>query len=230
MMHWSESKEVIKAKDIHLTRPVKKARVRLVPDRYRIPTNETDCNRVQNTGNGLDEIEKIKREAETKIQIAEKNAYHNGFSKGVREGSEREKKELSLATKAVAELTRKLKALNIDFMEDNKKAFLDLAFAIAARVIHNEVSTNRELVRSVLEDAIHDMQDRQGARILLNPEDYRCIAETPPAFVDQCHDLLFERDEKIAPGGAVIEMPTGVIDARLEQQFNKIKEALYDGH
>jgi flagellar assembly protein FliH len=229
-MHWSDSKEVIKAKDIHLTRPAKKARVRLVPDRYRIPTNETDCNAVQNAGNGLDEIEKIKRDAETKIQIAEKNAYHKGFSKGVREGSEREKKELSLAAKAVAELTRKLKALNVDFMKDNKKAFLDLAFAIASRVIHNEVSTNRELVCSVLEDAIHDMQDRQGARILLNPEDYRCIAEAPPAFVDRCQDLLFERDEKIAPGGAVIEMPTGVIDARLEQQFNKIKEALYDGH
>ncbi len=230
-MHLSDLKEVIKAKDVHLTYSAeKKAPARLVPGKYTITANKTKCDTAANAANGGDEIEKIRLAAEARLKIAEKNAYQKGFSKGVIEGVEREKKAFFGATKAVVTLTRNLNKLNVECLKNNKKTVLDIAFAIAARVIHKEVSTNREVIFSVLEDAISDMQDRKGAKILLNPDDYRCITETPPAFVDHCHDILFERDEKIAPGGAVIEMPTGIVDARLDEQFNKIKEALYDGH
>lgn len=238
-MQWSDTQEVIKAKDIHIADSTENALIR-----YHLPINEIKHNTAENTGDDRDGIEKFKQEAEAKLQelearlqeagamlkVAKKDAYQKGFSKGLLEGMDREKKKLFIATKAAVKLTRELEILNINFLKNNEKTMLDLSFAIAARVIHKEVSTNREVVCSVLEDAIRDMQDRQGARILMNPEDYRCIIETSHAFIDGYTDIQFERDEEIEPGGAVIEMKTGTIDARLDQQLDKIKEALYDEH
>ncbi|MBW2593362.1 MAG: hypothetical protein JRE58_10270 [Deltaproteobacteria bacterium] len=224
-MHWSDAQEVIKARDIHLTDLGENPSIR-----YHIPINKIKHNTAENADNDREKKKKIKQEAEARLKVAKKDAYQKGFSKGVREGMEREKKGLFIATKAVVKLTRELKILNINFLKNNEKTMLDLSFAIAAKVIHKEVSTNREIICSVLEDAIRDMQDREGARISMNPEDYRCIIETNPAFIDQYSDILFEQDDKIGPGGAVIEMQTGTVDARLDQQLDKIKEALYDEH
>jgi flagellar biosynthesis/type III secretory pathway protein FliH len=37
---------------------------------------------------------------------------------------------------------------------------------------------------------------------------------------------LIEKDEEIGQGGAVIETHSGIVDARLDQQLDKIKESL----
>ena len=227
-MHLSDVKEVIKARDVHLIHSAEKVPIKFIPDQYHIPATETNGHMTGDAGNN--QPKKNREAVEAKQRAVEKEAYHKGFSKGVTEGMARERKNLCQTTELVAKLNRELNTLNVNFLKNNKKTILDLAFAIAARVIHKEVSTDRQIILSVLEDALRDIQDRQGAKILLSPEDYRCVTEAPPAFLDQCRDILFERDEKIAPGGVVIEGPTGIVDARLDQQFYKIKDALYDGH
>lgn len=226
MMYLSDSNKVIKPQDIKLTGSRKKAPARFIRGIRHITANEADLIARGNNMNIGFEIEEPGKQIEKRIKIAAKEAYDRGFSKGVTEGIDREKRELSLAAESVAKLIRELKALKEEFLEGFEKEIIDLVFSIAGRVIHKEVSTGREVALSVLSDAMRNIQEKDGISIRLNPEDHRYIMEAKPDFLDSFGDIRIEKDEEIAQGGAVIETHSGTLDARLDQQLNKIRESL----
>lgn len=195
-----------------------------------IPANEAGFNvRTNNMdiGSEIEEPgEQKEKLIEEKIKIAAKEAHDRGFSKGVTEGIEREKKKLALAAESVAKLIRELKVLKEALSEGFEKEIIDLVFLIAGKVIHKEVSASREVVLSVISDAMRNMQERDGISIHLNPEDHRYITEVKPDFLDNFGNILIEKDEKIGQGGAVIKTDSVTLDARLDQQLDKIRESL----
>jgi len=176
------------------------------------------------------EIEDIRKQTEERIKIAEKNACDRGFSEGLKKGIEQEKRELSLRVESVGKLIRELKKLKKQFLKDSEKEIIDLAFLIAGKVIHKEVSIGREVIVSVLRDAMKSMQERDGVSIRLNPVDYCHLTEAKPDFLDSYNDILIEKDEGIGQGGVILETYSGVVDARLDKQLNKIMESLRDEH
>ncbi|RZB34907.1 MAG: flagellar assembly protein FliH [Desulfobacteraceae bacterium Eth-SRB1] len=236
-MYLSDFNKVVKAQDIKLTDPPatarhkrggsrEKALARFVRGICHIPANEAGFNV---RGNNLDigsEIEEPGEQIEERIKIAAKEAYDRGFSKGLTQGIERGGKKLSLAVESVAKLIRELKILKEELLKSSEKKIIDLVFLIAGKVIHKEVSTGREVVMSVLSDAMRNMQERDGISIRLNPEDHRYITEAKPDFLDSFGDILIENDEKIGQGGAVIKTDSVTLDARLDQQLDKIRESL----
>jgi flagellar assembly protein FliH len=240
MMYSSDSNKVVKAQDIKLTDPPATARHERAGSRNKapgrfirgichIPSNKEDFNARKNKRDIDAEIEEPGKQVEERIKIAEKEAYNRGFSKGLAEGIERKKRELSLAVESVAKLTRELKILKEELLKSSEKKIIDLVFLIAGKVIHKEVSTGREVVLSVLKDAMKNMQERDGVSICLNPEDHRYITEAKPDFLDSFGDILIEKDEKIGQGGAVIKTHSVTLDARLDQQLDKIREQVSEG-
>ncbi len=191
---------------------------------------EAGFNDFENNRDIMIEIEKIRKQAEERIKIAEKDAYDRGCSEGRRDGIDQKNRELSLTAESVAKLIRELEDLKKQILEGSEKEILDLVFLIAGKVIHKEVSTGREVILSVLRNAMKNMQEREGVRIRLNPGDYSHIVEAKPDFLDSFSDILIEKDEGIGKGGAMIETNSGAVDARLDQQLNKIMESLCDEH
>jgi flagellar assembly protein FliH len=235
------SDRIIKAQDVKLTDPPATARHERAGSREKalagfirgichIPVNEAGFKARKNKRDIDAEIEKPgkqpEEQIEERIKIAEKKAYDRGFLKGVTKGIDQEKRKLSLAAESVAKLIRELKVLKEEFLEGFEKEIIDLVFSIAGRVIHKEVGADREVVLSVLKDAMRNMQERDDVSIRLNPEDHRYITEAKPDFLDSYGDILIEKDEEIGQGGAVIETHSGIVDARLDQQLDKIKESL----
>lgn len=222
----SDSYKVIRAQDVELIELREKTADGFIPGICRVPANEADFNVCENNKDVEAEIEKIAKEEKQRIKIAEKDAYDRGFSKGLREGIDREKRKLSFAAESAEKMIGELKMLKEELMKSSEKEIIGLAFLMAEKVIHKEVSADKEVILSVLRDAIKNMRDKDGVRIRLNPEDYRYITEAKPDFLDSFGDILIEKDEKIGRGGAVIETHLGSVDARLDQQLNKIRESL----
>ncbi len=229
MMYLSDSNKVVKAQDIKLTNSSGKAPVRFIRGISHIPANEADFNVRENGMNIGSEIEEPGKQVEEIIKITEKEAYDRGFSKGVTEGINKEKRKLALAAESVAKLIGELKVLKEEFLKDSEKEIIDLVFLIAGTVIHKEVSTGREVLLSVLSDAMRNIQERDDVSIRLNPEDHRYITEAKPDFLDSFGNILIEKDKEIGQGGAVIKTLFGTLDARLDQQLNKIREQVLGG-
>ena len=214
------SNRVIKAQDIKLTDSREKARARFI---------EIDFKAKSPDSREIDGDSIPVKEVEEKVKIAEKEAYDKGFLEGIREGINREKKELALTVESVAKLVRELKMLKEKLLESSEREIIDLAFLIAGKVIHTEVSTSKEVILTVLKDTIRNIQDKEGIKIRLNPADYNYITEAKPDFPGSfCNmkNISIEKDEEIGRGGAMIETRWGEVDARLDQQLNKIRESL----
>jgi flagellar assembly protein FliH len=187
-------------------------------------------NALENNRTTSAKIEKIKKQSEERIKIVEKDTYARGFSEGLKKGMDQEKMELSLAVESVAKLIKELKTLKKELLESSDKQIIDLAFLIAGKVIHKEVNTGREVILSVLRDAMKNMQEREVVRIRLNSGDYSHIKEVKPDFLDGFSDIVIEKDDGIGLGGAMLEAYSGAVDARLDTQLNKIMESLCDEH
>ena len=87
------------------------------------------------------------------------------------------------------------------------------------------MTTNREVIRGVLKEAIKNISDRENMKIRVHPQDFHFMLEIKSDFLqgfDGIKNIVFEEDESIMRGGAIIETLCGEVDARLDQQYNEI--------
>jgi flagellar assembly protein FliH len=131
--------------------------------------------------------------------------------------------EVLLATlKALPEIRK-------DILEKGEEQILKLAFAIAEKIIHQEVTTRKDVIVGVLKEALKNVADTEGIKIHLHPQDFRYMMEIKKDFLqsfDGIRNIVFEEDASVKRGGVVAETMFGEVDARLESQLKEIKAAM----
>jgi flagellar assembly protein FliH len=175
--------------------------------------------------NGFD-LGRVKDALAKKVQLAEQESYEKGLSEGVRKGRELQKNETLQTLQAMASIVKETSKLKKSILENEEQQIIQLSLAIAEKVIHLEVSTNREVIRGVLKEAIKNIGDRENMKIRVHPQDFHFMLEIKSDFLhgfDGIKNIVFEEDESILRGGAIIETLCGEVDARLDQQYNEIK-------
>lgn len=164
-----------------------------------------------------------------KIRITEEESYQRGLSDGIRKGRELEKKETLKTLQAMSAIVKEMAALKKDTLANMEEEIVQLSLTIAQKVIHLEATTNREVIRGVLKEAIKGISDRENMKIRVHPQDFHFMIGIKSDFLqgfDGIRNVTFEEDESIQRGGAIIETVCGEVDARLEQQYNEIKAAM----
>jgi len=218
----SLSSKVIKAENTKIIGSKKKAAAKFV---YVDMTGNGTNNAEQHDDNSLTSV----AATEERIKNAANEAYNAGYSEGIHEGRTREKQEISLALASVEKLIKTLKTLKTELLERFEADILSLSMAVAEKVIHKEVSINRDVIVAVLKDTIRHVKDKEGLRIRLNPDDYKYIIEIKPEFLNnysEMSNVKFEVDGQIQRGGAIIETNFGEMDAQLDHQLQRMKESL----
>jgi flagellar assembly protein FliH len=178
---------------------------------------------------GKTRLDDQRAETKKKIKAVQSDAYEKGFA----DGRVRERRELSEAVQAAVSLILELEHIQRDTFERMEVKIIDLAFSIAAKVIHREVRTNPDVVVGVLKAAIQHLTDRDGIRIHVNPKDYEYLLDVNAEALKEIEGLrsaVFVRDEGIGRGGTLIETAFGEVDARLEEQLSEIGKAFVQGN
>lgn len=180
----------------------------------RLPAGKTDF-----------DLDYVKKTFAKEIAHAEAQAFKKGFSDGIRKGEEQQKHETAHTIDTLTSLIKELNDLKHNILENAEEQILELVLAVAQKVIHMEVATKREIVQSVLKDAIRSIVDRENMKIHVHPQDFQYMMEIKTDFLssfDGIKNIVFEKDETIGRGGAIIETLFGEVDARIDQQFNEI--------
>ncbi len=157
-------------------------------------------------------------------------AYSRGFVDGEKEGILSERKKIEPVFEAfrgaILELGRCREALVSDF----EKASVELALAIAGKIVCHEVSMNKETVVDVLKGTMKETGGSEIIKIRINPSDFQTIKDAglsfPELMVDNTGDGVLESDGHVSSGGCVIETDFGCVDARIEHQLEAVEEAL----
>jgi len=166
----------------------------------------------------------------------DEQAYQKGFNDGLDKGTnEGEKAGFEQAAKNLEPLLDSLrqgllqvKNLRQDTYQRIEKEVVDLALAIARKVICREIEVDKEVVVCVAREALTKVEDPGKIKIKMNPSDLQFINETQyqlSELIGNIDNVTLEAEDSIQSGGCVIETDLGEIDARIEKQLQAVEES-----
>jgi flagellar biosynthesis/type III secretory pathway protein FliH len=164
------------------------------------------------------------------------DAYQKGFNDGLekgcadgeRAGFEQASKKQEPLWESLREALLQLKNLRGETYHNIEKEVVELALAIARKVVCREIEMDREVVVCVAREALARIEDPGKIKIKMNPHDLQFINETRNKLSDligNIDNVSLEADENIQSGGCIIETDLGEIDARIENQIQAVEES-----
>ena len=163
-------------------------------------------------------------------------AYRKGFSDGVKKGIEEGQttgfeqatKKLEPLLNGLQQALAQLGSLRQHTYQIIEQEVVELALAIARKIICREIEVDREVVLCVARKALSKIEDPSNVKIKMNPADLRFINQTKykiSEMIGNMDNVTIEPGENIQSGGCVIETNLGEIDARIEKQLQTVEES-----
>jgi len=182
-------------------------------------------------GHANDDIELILRQARLKAAEIEKEAYEKGFSEGERAGRETGEKMVEAVLKQYTQTLEELKGLRRNLLTKSEREVVRLSLEVAKKVVKREVCVDEELILALVKVALSRLADQSVMTVRVNPKDCQSILHhrESPGHRDSWHDgIKLVEDPLITRGGCLIETDSGVIDARVEEQFREIEKGFFE--
>ncbi len=157
----------------------------------------------------------------------EAEAYRRGLKKGKQDGLKLMREELEPVLNRFVKAAFQLEETNQALLMRAEVEAVSLSLAIAEKIIHQEVKTNKDIIRNVAKAALQKIVDHKQIKIRLSSSDYKCLKDIKPELLDlqdKFETLSFEKDDSITTGGCVIETELGDIDARIESQIQVVQD------
>lgn len=182
-------------------------------------------------GHANDEIELMLRQARVKAAEIEKEAYEKGFSEGERAGRETGEKMVEAVLKQYTQTLEGLKGMRHNLLTGSEREVVRLSLEVAKKVVKREVCVDEELILALVKVALSRLADQSLMTVRVNPKDCQSILHfrVSPGHRDSWHDgIKLVEDPLITRGGCLIETDSGVIDARVEEQFREIEKGFFE--
>ncbi|MEK9657642.1 MAG: FliH/SctL family protein [bacterium] len=170
--------------------------------------------------------EKKMAELEAEMAVITERARKEGFEAGKQEIDQKVADDVH----ALAAEVKKMFDSKQTFLASSEKGLLDLAVAIAERVIQVELSSNKEALQGILKEAIMRVTDKDHVLIRVNPELVDEVAVFKESFTKLFKDIKkldVVQDSSLKVGGCIVETHLGFIDSSVSTKLDLIKKALY---
>ena len=165
----------------------------------------------------------IPSDVKTLEEIAEQ-ARHKGHAEGLLQGEATAKRQNQQTADELAALWKSMQKPISEQDSEVSEYLLALVVAISELVIRRELTTDQNLIRSVLDESLNSLAESQSAiTITLNPSD-KALIEQLLEEKRTTADLV--ADEAMLRGGCLIERGHGVVDATTEARVRSIVEQM----
>lgn len=142
-----------------------------------------------------------------------------------------EAETLRSATLALEEALRGVGALRRGYLVDQRTALVELACALAERVLGAAVAASSDSIASVVERALANLGEAEGIRLRLSSRDVEAIrAGLAPelARIVEAHGVELEVDPTLAAGDARVLAGRTRVDARLAETLRRLREEMLE--
>jgi len=169
------------------------------------------------------------------INNAEAEAVHHrdqALRENAQQGREEAKKELLPALVAFADAGQSLIVFEEQFVSRYTPQIVELALAIAEKVIGKAVEDDPQITAVILERAKQEVVDAKQMRVWLHPVDLKILAELRPDLIkmgdESGRTIEVLASEEISRGGCRLETESGLVDATVPTQLDEIRRQLLD--
>jgi len=159
-------------------------------------------------------------------QNHEQDTFAKGFAQGERAGAAAAQQETAALAKKLATTLDDLMRVRNEMIRHTEKQMVQLALAVARRVVHREVSLDANLLVTMMRVALERVSDSARVTVRLNPADHQSVAAAVTVANDQ---VTLTADPRVPRGGCRVESEYGDIDAGVDAQIQEIARALLGG-
>ncbi len=161
--------------------------------------------------------------------FVEREAYKDGFISGEKAGMELGQKRIDKLIERMESVIGEISEFKENYYTDKEKELVELVIAVARKIIHTEISLNRDVVANVVKAAINALTASEHIVIKLNPEDLKFLKEKKGEVFNNIRGVKhcgIEEDSQICCGGCIIESDNGEVDARIDEGLKALDSAM----
>jgi flagellar assembly protein FliH len=164
-----------------------------------------------------------------KTHSLEKEAYEKGFAQGEQAGRELGAQRFESAIKSFTGALKDLRQLQEEWYQKSEPQLVELVLAISRTVIQREVEADKSIVLNLIRSALVAVTDRERITMKVHPSDLEFARQHKKEMIEGIEGvekLIFEGDEGVARGGAVIESSRSIVDCGIEEHVKEVEKAL----
>jgi flagellar assembly protein FliH len=162
---------------------------------------------------------------QSQLATIEREAFAKGYEQGERSGAEAAGKRGEAMLRRLAETLTELTTLRATMIRQTEAQIVELALAVARRVLHREIALDRNLLIAIARVALDRLGECAQVTVRLHPEEYEATGAARVAEFSGSN-VTFVSDARIARGGCRIESEMGLLDAGVDAQIQEIARAL----
>jgi flagellar assembly protein FliH len=165
--------------------------------------------------------------AEQKARLAtlERDAFAKGYEQGERSGAEAAAQRGEAILRRLTQTVEELTTLRAQMIHQTERQMVQLALAIARRIVHREVSLDQDLLVAMARVALDRLGESAQVTIRLHPEEYEATGAARVAQLTAAN-VTVVADARIPRGGCRVESNLGALDAGVDAQLQEIAYAL----
>jgi len=127
---------------------------------------------------------------------------------------------------ALAEALAGIEALRGEIAERVERDAVELAIALAERIVAGALDVAPERVLDVVRGALRRVTDRQRVTVIVNPEDAELVSAHLAELRGELggiEEAAVQADRRVARGGALVKTVEGTIDAQIQSQLERAR-------
>ncbi|HVQ14204.1 MAG TPA: FliH/SctL family protein [Vicinamibacterales bacterium] len=160
-----------------------------------------------------------------RLAALERDAFSKGFAQGERAGGEASAQRAEAMLRRLTETLEELTTLRQQMIHETERQMVQLALAIARRVVHREVSLDQDLLIAMARVALDRLGESAQVTVRLSPEDFAATAAVRSAQWTGTQ-VTVVADARVGRGGCRVESEFGTMDAGVDGQIHEIARAL----
>ena len=167
----------------------------------------------------------LRADHQAQFAAQEREAFASGYAAGERAGIEAGNTRAEAMLRRLAQTLDELRALRGTMLRQTEQQMVQLALAIAKKILRREAAFDHDLLVAMARVALERLGDSGAATIRLNPEDY---AHTVQRHGDHWAGSKVKviADPGVSRGGCLVESDFGFVDASVDAQFDQVARAL----
>jgi flagellar assembly protein FliH len=155
----------------------------------------------------------------------EREAFAKGFAQGEMAGAEAAGQRGEMMLHRLMQTLEELTQVRAQMIHQTERQMVQLALAIARRIVHREVTLDPDLLVAMARVAMERLGETAQVKVRLHPDDYEAAGAGRVSQLAGSNVMILA-DAHLSRGGCRIESDMGILDAGVDAQLAEIARAL----